>query len=278
VGVADDKDRIIEMKKKEATKKKVVKVFVGIPNEGKTESESYFNRLVGSYHLGALQVLSHLGVKEYAGTKFDYPDDVEFVFYQGTVGRTLTPIARERLAEQAMLNGADYLLFIDDDMICPVDLFERLYKRQKDIVGALAFTRYSPHKPVIFNLTEGYDKVEKKSYYTSTIYYNYPKDSLVECDAVGFGAVLINCKVFEKMNQPWFVMNNAVGEDVQFCFDAGKAGFKVYMDTAVKLGHLSTPKEINEKTYEAETKVKQLRKTHGDEPTFGPVMSAKIGG
>jgi len=266
------------MKKKEATKKKIVKVFVGIPNEGKTESESYFNRLLGTYHLGMLQALSHLGIKEYKGTKFDYPDDIEFEFSQGTVGRTLTPIARERLAEQAMVCEADYLLFIDDDMICPVDMFERLYKRQKDIVGALAFTRYSPHKPVIFNLTEGYDEVAKKDYYISTIYYNYPKNSLVECDAVGFGAVLINCKIFREMSKPWFVMNNNVGEDVQFCFDAKKSGFKVYMDTAVKLGHLSTPKEITEKTYESEMNVKQLRKTHGDKPTMGPVMSGKIGG
>ena len=50
---------------------------------------------------------------------------------------------------------ADYILFIDDDMICPPDLFERLYKHQKDIVAALAFTRYPPHKPVIYKLTKG---------------------------------------------------------------------------------------------------------------------------
>jgi GT2 family glycosyltransferase len=257
-------------------KNKIVKVYVCIPNEGKTESESYDNRLIGTYHLGSLQILSHFGVKEFDGVKFDYPDGIEFKFYHGTIGRTLTPIARERLAEHALEFGADYLLFIDDDMICPSDLFERLYKHQKDIVGALAFTRYAPHKPVIFNLTEGYDKVEKKEYFISTIYYNYPKDTLVECDAVGFGAVLINCKVFKEMKQPWFVMNTGAGEDVQFCFDAKKAGFKVYMDTATKLGHLSTPVEINEDTYESETNVNELRKTHGDKPTFGPVMKNKI--
>lgn len=259
-------------------KNKVVKVYVCIPNEGKTESESYYNRLMSTYHLGGLQVLSHYGIKEFGGTTFDYPDGVEFQFSHATVGRTLTPIARERLTEQAMNDGADYILFVDDDMICPLDMFERLYKRQEDIVGALAFTRYAPHKPVIFNLTEGYDKVAQKNYYTSTIYYNYPKDSLVECDAVGFGAVLINCKVFEKIPKPWFVMNNGVGEDVQFCFDAKKAGFKVFMDTAVKLGHLSTPKEITEATYESEMNVEELRRTHGDKPTFGPVMKGNMKG
>jgi GT2 family glycosyltransferase len=257
-------------------KNKIVKVYVCIPNEGKTESESYDNRLIGTYHLGMLQALSRYGIKEYDGVKFDYPDGVEFQFSHATIGRTLTPIARERMAEHAMADGADYILFIDDDMICPVDLFERLYKHQKDIVGALAFTRYFPHKPVIFKLTEGYDEVVKKDYYISTIYYNYPKDSLVECDAVGFGAVLINCDVFKKMTPPWFVMNSGAGEDVQFCFEAKKEGFKVYMDTATKLGHLSTPKEITEETYESETNVNELRITHGDEPTFGPVMKGKV--
>lgn len=257
-------------------KNKIVKVMVAIPNEGKTESEAYDNRLVGTYHLGVLQVLSHYQIKDYDGLTFDYPEGIEFKFYHATIGRTLTPIARERIAEHAMEEKMDYVLFIDDDMICPSDLFERLYKHQKDIVGALAFTRYSPHKPVIFNLTEGYDEVEKKEYYISTIYYNYPKNTLVECDAVGFGAVLINCKVFEKMGKPWFVMNNGAGEDVGFCFEAKKLGFKVFMDTATKLGHLSTPAEISETTYESDNNVEELRKTHGDKPTFGPVMTARV--
>lgn len=240
----------------------IKKVMVGIPNEGSTQCDAYDNRLLMMYHLGTLQVLSHFKNKEYCGVKFDYPDDTEFEFYQGTVGNVLTPIARQRIAELAVDEGMDYLFFVDDDMICPLDLFERLYKHQKDIVGALAFTRFAPHKPVIYQLTEGKDELTKQPYYISQSVLVYPKDSLVECDAVGFGAVLIDCNVLKNLPKPWFTAATGAGEDIQFCYDARKAGFKVYMDTATKLGHLGPPKVIDEVVYEDETNNKELREIY----------------
>ena len=243
--------------------KKLVKVMWGIPNEGHTLTDAYDNRLIMATHLGTLQVLSHFGAKEYGGMLFDYPDNVEFEFYQATVGNVLTPIARDRIAELAYEEGMDYLFFIDDDMLSQPDLFERLYKHQKDIVGALAFTRFGPHKPVIYVLDEGFDPIEKKAYYTSKAYLNYPKDTLVECDAVGFGAVLIDCKVLKKVRRPWFTPATGKGEDIQFCFEARKAGFKVYMDTATKLGHLGPPKVITEEVYDQETNAPELREIYG---------------
>lgn len=247
----------------EAQPTKIVKVMWGIPSEDGAPTDAYDNRLVMATHLGTLQVLSKYGDHEYSGATYDYPKGHVFEFSQATVGNVLTPIARERIAELAVEDGFDYLFFIDDDMIAPPDLFERLYKHQKDIVGALAFTRYGPHKPVIYVLEEGYDPVAKKDYYTSKAYLNYPKDTLVECDAVGFGAVLINCNVFKKLARPWFTPATGKGEDIQFCFDAKKAGFKVFMDTATKLGHLGPPKVITEEVYEAETNVDELREVYG---------------
>lgn len=241
------------------SEKRLVKVLVGIPNEGGTQVDAYDNRMIMFQHLGKLEVLSKLGVKELGGVTWSYPDDVEFEFALGTVGNVLTPIARERIAEIAVENGFDYLFFVDDDMTVPEDLFLRLYNHQKDIVGALAFTRFWPHKPVIYILDEGFDPVSKKNYYTSKCWFDYPKDTLVECDAVGFGAVLINCKVFESMKRPWFTAATGKGEDIQFCFDARKAGYKVYMDTATKLGHLGPPRVIDESVYESQDEVKQMR-------------------
>jgi hypothetical protein len=36
------------------------------------------------------------------------------------------------------------------------------------------------------------------------------------------------------------------GEDIYFCYQAKKAGAKVYMDTATKLGHVGNPRLIDE--------------------------------
>lgn len=240
---------------------KLVRVLFAVPNEGHTLTDAYDNRLIMLQHLGALEVCSKFGVRKLGEFEFDFPEGTAFEFAVGTIGNILTPIARERLAEIAVDNGFDYLFFVDDDMICPRDLFERLYKHQKDIVGALAFTRFAPHKPVLYIMDEGFDPVEKKNYYTSRSWLAYPKDQLVECDAVGFGSVLINCQVFSKIAKPWFTAATGKGEDIQFCYEARKAGIKVYMDTATKLGHLGPPVNVTEELYEQVSNVKEMRES-----------------
>ena len=82
-------------------KKKIVKVVVAIPNEGHTLPEGYDNRMQMCFHLGNLQVLSHLGIHDYDGVRYEFPDDTEFQFYFSSIGRVLTPLARERLTEFA---------------------------------------------------------------------------------------------------------------------------------------------------------------------------------
>lgn len=224
----------------------IVKVLIGIPNEGGTLVDAYDNRLLFFQHVGGLEVITKLRQREFNGVTYDYPDGVAYEFSLATIGNVLTPIARERISEIAVENGFDYLLFIDDDMICPPNMFEQLFKHRKDIVGALAFTRFAPHKPVIYVMEEGFDSVAKKNYYTCQSWTDYPRDQLVECDAVGFGAVLINCDVFSKIRRPWFTAATGKGEDIQFCYEARKAGIKVYMDTACKLGHLGPPINVDE--------------------------------
>jgi hypothetical protein len=249
--------------------KKVIKVLVGIPNEGHTDSEAYDNRLEMFMHLGILQTLSHFGHKEYCGVKYDIPDGVEYEFSLGVIGEVFPAYAREQLATIAVDNGFDYLFMIDDDMLSPYNLFEQLIKHDVDIIAPLAFTRTSPHKPVIYNLEQGYDHVMKKDYYVNYIVERYPKDQLVECDAVGFGAVLIKCDVLRKMKKPWMMTTSGAGEDIHFCHSAGKAGFKIFMDTSVKLGHLGYRKKITEMTYENESKVVEDRKEMGDINKYG---------
>ena len=232
------------------------------PTEGNTDPLAYDDRMTFAFHLGVLQALSATGVKEQDGLVLDYPDDVSFKFFISSVGQVLTPLARERIAEHAVENKMDYLLMIDDDMICPRDLFERLYKHNVDIVAPLAFTRYPPHKPVIFRLDRGYDHFVHKEYFVNYPVYDYARDSLFECDAVGFGAVLIKCTVFKGLEKPWFMSTTGAGEDIFFCHKAGKAGFKIFADTATKLTHLGLPLAVSEATFDSEENQQTLR-VHG---------------
>jgi hypothetical protein len=131
-------------------------------------------------------------------------------------------------------------------MIADDDLFEKLYASHKDIIAPLAFTRNFPHKPVIYNCIEGWDPVTQTEHFTNYAVMNYPRDQIKECDAVGFGAVLINVDCLRKIPQPWFMNPNKTGEDINFCYQAKKYGFSTWVDTRLKLGHVSHPLIVTE--------------------------------
>lgn len=250
------------------TDRKVIKILFGIPDEGHTEPEAYDNRIEMGIHIGILQTLTHHKLTEYCGKKYDYPEGVEYQFSLGIVGKVFTALAREHLAKYAVEGGFQYLFMVDDDMICPSDLFELLVKHQKDIIAPLAFTRNPPHKPVIYNLEKGYDEVRNEDYYINYPVVTYPKEQLVECDAVGFGSVLIKTSVLNSMKKPWFMSTSGAGEDIHFCHKARECGFKVFMDTSIKLGHLGYPKLITEETFEEENNIKALREIYGNEEKY----------
>lgn len=254
--------------------KKVVRILLGIPTKGNTDPEAYDNRLELAIHLGNLQTLSALGKKEYCGVKFDIPDNTEYQFSLSTIGNVFVAYARQQMAYTAVDNGFDYLWMIDDDMIVPPDLFELLIRHDVDVVAPLAFMRFFPHKPVIYNVAEGFDTVTKQPYYQNYVVDRYPKNQLVECDAVGFGSVLIKVSILEKLQKPWFMVMTGSGEDIHFCHQAKNAGFRVFMDTSTKLAHLGKRKKITEHTFENAVDNDKEREEKGDTDKyedFGPV-------
>ena len=72
------------------------------------------------------------------------------------------------------------------------------------------------------------------------------------CDYTGFGWVLIKNGVFEheQMKYPWFApkmqvfesgeVQDMCGEDVSFCLDAIEAGFNIWCDPLIRVGHEKT--------------------------------------
>lgn len=226
---------------------KKIKVLMGIPRGGFTLSEAVDNQIDMAKYLGKLECHS------------------PFEFHMATIGRLFVPKAREEFAQYALEIGADYLFMIDDDMLCPLDLFERLWKHHVDIVAPLAFQRRSPHYPVIYKTREGWDEVRKERFFGNEIVKNYPKNTLLECDAVGFGAVLIKRWVIEKYQPPRFMSTSPTGEDILFCYNARQSiGAKVYVDTDTKIAHLGHPKIITEKDFEDANQIDKVREVYGD--------------
>lgn len=58
--------------------------------------------------------------------------------------------ARNQIANHAIVNGFDYLLFIDSDMVFPADGLKKLMAHDKDIVGGLYFGRRGKHEPIAY--------------------------------------------------------------------------------------------------------------------------------
>ena len=264
---------------------KTVKVMVAIPSMGPTPVESYCNHLTNFMHLGKLEeqgalleafiksLKKRMSIEEVAEVVNEVQQDrpfyslstsgSRFEFYFAVIGRIFTPVARDQASKMALKQGCDYLFMFDDDMINPDDLFEKLYAHDVDIVAPLAFTRNYPHNPVLYSCIDGYDALARKEYFQNYVVKNYPKNQLVECDAVGFGAVLIKTSVLKRLQEAsggsdkWFMSTCGTGEDIYFCYKAKKAGFRVFMDTATKLGHISHPLIVTEEYVETQRKSEQ---------------------
>ena len=95
----------------------------------------------------------------------------------------------------------------DDD---PVFSFLRLYRHQKQVVFGLAFTSREPILPVVykFNRTtkEGVTSVDMDHV------FDFPEDTLFQCDAHGTGVCLIHADAFRKIGKGWFNAQGS-GED-----------------------------------------------------------------
>jgi hypothetical protein len=230
---------------KQTSKPIIKRIAISIPNEGLTQPLAYDNHLTFLFHLGVLQE---------QWKQQNRPIQYQFGFF--TVGRLLTAMAREKLVSEALKANFDYILMIDDDMLLPPNYIESMIadiesKPEIDILAPLAFMRNPPHYAVIYTTIEGYDQKEHQAYYVNNFVKNYPKDKLVECDAVGFGSVLIKMDMVKKMNAPYFMSTTGTGEDIWFCVKAKQdVGARIFMDTRIKLGHLGNPRIIDEEYFQ----------------------------
>jgi DNA-binding transcriptional ArsR family regulator len=234
----------------------VYKVAMSIPTEGHTLPESYDNHLVHAQRMGAWEQRELLENKLHQYDKETPFHPYRFELYWYTTGRLLTQMARERLITEALKAECDFILMYDDDMTLPMDyaqamLLDMVEHPEISVLGALAFMRNPPHYPVMYTTLEGYDSTHHTSYYRNQYVKRYPKDTLVECDAVGFGGVAINLDfVRNKMKEPYFMSTTNTGEDIWFCVKAKEAGGRVFMDTRIKLGHLKNPEIVDEDYFE----------------------------
>lgn len=143
---------------------------------------------------------------------------------------------------------ADGMLWVDSDIIMPVWAIWKLLSsvaQGYDFVSGVYFTRGKPFAPVI------YEYRESKGAYANV--QSFPPNTMWEIDGCGFGFCYTSRKLIEAVHDHpdfeeefgWFpdtrFQKGGRGEDFNFCVAAKKAGYKIWADTSILLGHEGNP-------------------------------------
>ena len=160
--------------------------------------------------------------------------DFDLLQLQGS----LISAQRQKLAETAILRGNSHILWLDSDMIFPVDIVDRLSSHNLPIVACTYSTRTAPYKGVAYRTIGDWNS-----------WISLDTDQvLVNAEGVGMGCMLLDVKIFDNMTRPWFEvtynesLHEHLGEDFYFCSQARKLGFPIMIDIASSklLRHLGT--------------------------------------
>lgn len=162
-------------------------------------------------------------------------------------------VARNTLVEQALSINADYILFVDTDIVMeqpsdPNVALSQLYQtinKSKD-------TNNSNYKDA--RIVSGLYRAKQKTGFGYAMWLKYQEKGFtpianwqgnwLNVDVVGMGFCLIDMKVFKDIPKPWFIWNepSGISEDFYFCLLAKKQGYETRVFTDVKLSHLGTLK------------------------------------
>ena len=145
---------------------------------------------------------------------------------------------RNILIEQALAIDCTHILFLDDDVIPPVDTISKLARHDKDIVTGLYLLRNFPHKPIIFNYSDD------KGRCTHRFIGPEEPEGLIPIINCGLGCCLIKTEVFKTMPKPWITLGELEKDhwcdDISFFNRARDYGFSLYCDLSVRVGHIAS--------------------------------------
>ena len=151
---------------------------------------------------------------------------------------TILLTQRERLATQAIDLNADYMLWLDSDMVFPATTAVRLLAHNEPVVAGNYIRRQKPYKGVAYKKIGDWEK---------PLSFDI-QDELVPVAGVGMGCFLVKTNIVKNLSKPWFdfqwtpASNDFLGEDMYLCQKIAAAGHSIKIDTMLsqELHHLGT--------------------------------------
>lgn len=151
-----------------------------------------------------------------------------YVFYDSS---TILLNQRNKLIQQALDIGSDYVLWLDSDMMFPSTTLLRLLNHNQNIVGCNYLKRTNPQTTVAYKKLNDWDSWIPMR----------PQDNLIEVEGVGMGCILMNTLIFQKLKKPYFKFtydkkeNLWHGEDFQLLERLRKHNVKTFIDTVLSM-------------------------------------------
>jgi Glycosyl transferase family 2 len=154
------------------------------------------------------------------------------------------PGQRELIMSDAIAEGFDYLLFVDDDVVLPEDALEKLIATAESdpktaVVGALYYSRDSARPIAVADWNSSDTSSAHIPAFTSW--------STSVVDGIGFGCALLRVSVAKELGAPYFPAHIYIersarrvrqcDEDYLYCERVRKAGYVVRLDARVRCPH-----------------------------------------
>jgi hypothetical protein len=138
-----------------------------------------------------------------------------------------------------------HMLWLDGDIIPPVDGLEKLLSHMEEDMGAIGGLYHKkgpPYEPVAYDFRFEEEMNRNVGDWDRTKKLDVSVDALYEVHGLGLGFTLIRREVFsdvsKKTEGQTFQTTLGYGEDVWFFHWATQCGHRVYLDTSVRCRHI----------------------------------------
>ena len=146
--------------------------------------------------------------------------------------------SRSILREKVLKENYDYFFSLEQDVLPPKDILERLLKHNKKLITAVYFannvipsSQTSELIPLVYKLIDE-NTLDMRSLNEAELWKN---PGLMEVVSAGLGCVLIHKDILEKVK---FRYEKNTFDDRWFFIDCYNKKIKVFADTSIKCKHL----------------------------------------
>jgi GT2 family glycosyltransferase len=143
--------------------------------------------------------------------------------------------SRNILRREVLNKNYDYLLSLEQDIIPPPDIIQRLLTHGKKIISGVYFS-YQTNNNITLLVPLLWKRVAKDEV-RFMLEEEIIEPQLIEVGACGLGCILISKDILKKVKFR-FNKKDKGFDDMWFCYDSFKKSFRIFADTSVKCKHL----------------------------------------